>query len=214
MRKLHHHLLEINPFHHHKAPSKSISSKSTHYTSSSYPSESPTPTHVAPPPKLRFVIPLKLEPQELLPLTSSPNDPYVSTMDNWPSSPSKPSPPPRVTRSPPRFPHPPPGFEKLTTSQPLFVNINNNAPHLHNNAPPLENIQHPPPNLGNQDFPYPPNILDFVYPNDMPHLHNMFCQCCSTTRHEIQMLRNRVNYMFSYIRHHLGSSSNPPYFSH
>nr|GEW00621.1 hypothetical protein [Tanacetum cinerariifolium] len=34
------------------APSKSTSSKSTHYTSSSSPSESPTPTHVAPPPRL------------------------------------------------------------------------------------------------------------------------------------------------------------------
>nr|GEV58773.1 hypothetical protein [Tanacetum cinerariifolium] len=32
--------------------SKSTSSRSTHYTLSSYPSESPTPTHVAPPPKL------------------------------------------------------------------------------------------------------------------------------------------------------------------
>ncbi|GKD46646.1 hypothetical protein Tco_1271291 [Tanacetum coccineum] len=123
----------------------------------------------------------------LPPLTSSPNDPYVLTMDNWPSGPSKPSPPPRVTRPSPEFPHPPPGFEQLTT-QPLFVNINNNVPHLHNNAPPLETIQHPPPNLGNQDFPNPLNILDFVYPNDMPHLHNMFCQCCSTIRHEIQML--------------------------
>ncbi|GJT44942.1 hypothetical protein Tco_0953657 [Tanacetum coccineum] len=39
-----------------QAPSKSISSKSTHYTSSSSPRESPTPTHVAPPPKLRFVM--------------------------------------------------------------------------------------------------------------------------------------------------------------
>nr|GEX20445.1 RNA-directed DNA polymerase, eukaryota [Tanacetum cinerariifolium] len=48
-------------------PSKSISSKSTHYTSSSSPSESPTPTHVAPAPKLRFVISIKLEPQELPP---------------------------------------------------------------------------------------------------------------------------------------------------
>ncbi|GJR45444.1 hypothetical protein Tco_1313547 [Tanacetum coccineum] len=176
--------------------------------------ESPTPTHVAPPPKLRFVIPLKLEPQELSLLTSSPNDPYMSTMDNWPLGPSKPSLPPRVTRPLPGFLHPPSGFEQLTTSQPLFVNINNNAPHLHNNAPPLENIQLPPPNLGYQDFPNPPNILDFVHPNDMPHLHNMFCQCCSTTRHEIQTLRNSVNYMFSYIRHHLGSSSNPPYFPH
>ncbi|GJR21407.1 hypothetical protein Tco_0969934 [Tanacetum coccineum] len=80
-----------------QAPSKSISSKNTHYTSSSSPSESLTPTHVAPPPKLQFVIPLKLEPQELPPLTLSPNDPYVSTMDNWPPGPSKPSPPPRVT---------------------------------------------------------------------------------------------------------------------
>ncbi|GKB37681.1 hypothetical protein Tco_0882623 [Tanacetum coccineum] len=90
-----------------QAPSKSISSKSTHYTSSSSPSESPTPTHVAPPPKLRFVIPLKLKPQELAPLASSPNDPYVSTMDNWPLGPSKPSPPPGVTQPPSGFPHPP-----------------------------------------------------------------------------------------------------------
>ncbi|GKF43899.1 hypothetical protein Tco_0130451 [Tanacetum coccineum] len=45
-----------------QAPSKSISSKSTHYTSLSSPSESPTPTHVAPPPKLHFVILRKLEP--------------------------------------------------------------------------------------------------------------------------------------------------------
>ncbi|GJW63255.1 hypothetical protein Tco_0115139 [Tanacetum coccineum] len=99
-------------------------------------------------------------------------------MDNWPPGPSKPSPPPRVTRPPPGFPHPPSEFEQLTTSQPLFVNINKNAPHLHNNAPPLENIQHPPPNLENQDFPNPPNILDFVHPNDHAlTLHNMFCQC-------------------------------------
>ncbi|GKB01434.1 hypothetical protein Tco_0829478 [Tanacetum coccineum] len=197
-----------------QAPSKSISSKSTHYTSSSSPSESPTPTHVAPPPKLRFVIPLKLEPQELPPLASSLNDPYVSNMDNWPLGPSKTSPPLRVTRPPPGFPHPPLGFEQLTITQPLFVNINNNTPHLHNNAPPFENIQHLPLNLGNQDIPNPPNNLDFIHPNDTPHLHNMFCQCCSTTTHEIQMLRNRVNYMFSYIRHHLDSSLNPPYFPH
>ncbi|GKA60076.1 hypothetical protein Tco_0759389 [Tanacetum coccineum] len=196
-----------------QAPSKSISSKSTHYTSSSSPSESPTPTHVAPPPKLHFVIPIKLEPQELPPLKVSPNDPYVQTMDNWPSGSSNPSLPPRVSRPPPGFPNPPPGFEPLPSTQPLFVNINNNTPLLHNNAPPLENIHHPPPNLGNQDFPNPPNILDFIHPNDMPHLHNMFCQCCSTTRHEIQMLQNCVNYMFSYIRHHLGPSSHPPYFS-
>ncbi|GJW15001.1 hypothetical protein Tco_0019134 [Tanacetum coccineum] len=48
-----------------QAPSKFISSKSTHYTSASSPSESPIPTHVAPPPKLCFVIPIKQEPQEL-----------------------------------------------------------------------------------------------------------------------------------------------------
>ncbi|GJT17953.1 hypothetical protein Tco_0876659 [Tanacetum coccineum] len=163
-----------------QALSKSISSKSTHYTSSSSPGESLTPTHVAPPPKLRFVIPLKLEPQELPPLTS--------TMENWPPGPSNPSPPPRVSQPPFEFQNPPPGFEPLPSIQPLFVNINNNTPHLHNNALPLENIHHPPPNLGNQDFPNLPSILDFVHPNDMPHLHNMFCQCCSTIRHEIQML--------------------------
>nr|GEV09754.1 pentatricopeptide repeat (PPR) superfamily protein [Tanacetum cinerariifolium] len=76
-----------------QAPSKSISSKSTHYTSSSSPSESPTPTHVAPPPKLRFVILIKQELQELSPLQISPNDPYAQTMDNWPSDLSNPSPP-------------------------------------------------------------------------------------------------------------------------
>ncbi|GJW66252.1 hypothetical protein Tco_0120676 [Tanacetum coccineum] len=79
-----------------QAPSKSISSKSIHYTSSSSPSESPTPTHVAP--------------QELPPLQVSPNDPYVQTMDNWPPGPSNPSPPPRVSRPPPGFPNPPPRF--------------------------------------------------------------------------------------------------------
>ncbi|GJY73309.1 hypothetical protein Tco_0477740 [Tanacetum coccineum] len=157
------------------------------------------------------------EPQELLPPQISPNDPYAQTMDNWPPDPYNPSPPLRVSRPPPGFPNLPPEFEPLPSTQPLFVNINNNINKthiLHNNAPPLENIHHPPPNLRNQDFPNPPNILDFVHPNDMPHLHNMFCQCCSTTRHEIQMLQNRVNYMFSYIRHHLGSSSHPPYFLH
>ncbi|GJU48282.1 hypothetical protein Tco_1217837 [Tanacetum coccineum] len=88
-----------------QAPSKSISSKSTHYTSSSSPSESPTPTHVASPPKLYFVIPIKLEPQELPPFQVSPNDPYVQTRDNWPPGPSNPSPPPRVSRPPPQKGH-------------------------------------------------------------------------------------------------------------
>ncbi|GKB88124.1 hypothetical protein Tco_0960396 [Tanacetum coccineum] len=197
-----------------QALSKSISSKSVHYTSSSSPSESPTPTDVAPPPKLHFIILIKQEPQELPPLHMSPNNPYVLTMDNWPPSPCNPSPPLRVSRPPLGFPNPPPRFELLPSTQPMFVNINNNTPHLHNNAPLLETIHHPPPNLGNQDFPNPLKILNFVHPNDMPHLHNTFCQCCSTTRHEIKMLQNRVNYMFSYIRHHLGPSSNPPYFPH
>ncbi|GKE14456.1 hypothetical protein Tco_1422033, partial [Tanacetum coccineum] len=89
-----------------QAPSKSISSKSTHYTSSSSPSESLTPTHVAPPPKLHFVISIKLEPQELPPPQMSPNDPYAQAMDNWPPGPSNPSPPPRVSRPPPGFPNP------------------------------------------------------------------------------------------------------------
>ncbi|GJR10966.1 hypothetical protein Tco_0793618 [Tanacetum coccineum] len=166
------------------APSKSTSSRSTHYTSSPSPCESPTLTHVAPPPKLRFVIPMKQEPQELPPLQISSNEPYVATMDNWPPGPSNPSPPPRVSQPPPGFPHPPPGFEQHLPPQPLFVNINNNAPQLEN----TQNLQ---PNLGSQDFSNPPNnILDFVHPNDMPHLHNMFYQCYSTTRHEIQMLQN------------------------
>ncbi|GJY60591.1 hypothetical protein Tco_0461248 [Tanacetum coccineum] len=99
-----------------QASSKSISSKSTHYTSSLSPSESPTPTHIAPPPKLRFVILIKLEPQELPPPQMSPNDPYAQTMDNWPPGPSNPSPPPRVSRPPPGFPNLPPGFEPLPST--------------------------------------------------------------------------------------------------
>ncbi|GJU20671.1 hypothetical protein Tco_1422583 [Tanacetum coccineum] len=91
-------------------------------------------------------------------------------MDNWPPGPSNPSPPLCVSRPPPDFPNPPPGFEPLPSTQPLFANINNNTPLLHNNASPLDNIHHSSPNLGNQDFPNPPNILDFVHPNDMPHL--------------------------------------------
>ncbi|GJS17457.1 hypothetical protein Tco_0411929 [Tanacetum coccineum] len=63
------------------APSKSISSMSTHYTSSSSPSESPTLTHVAPISKLQFVITMKQEPQELPPQTLL-NNPYVSTVNN------------------------------------------------------------------------------------------------------------------------------------
>ncbi|GKC62450.1 hypothetical protein Tco_1095048 [Tanacetum coccineum] len=97
-----------------QAPSKPISSKGTHYTSSSSP--------------------------KLPPLASSPNNLYVSNTGTWPPVPSNPSPPPRVTRPPPRFLHPLLGFEQLTTTQPLFVNIDNNTPHIHNNAPPLENI--------------------------------------------------------------------------
>ncbi|GJU99064.1 hypothetical protein Tco_1328335 [Tanacetum coccineum] len=91
-----------------QASSKSISSKSTHYTSSSSPSESPTPTHVVPPPKLYFVISIKLEPQELPPPQMSPNDPYAQTMDNWLPGPSNPSSPPRISRPPPDFLNPPP----------------------------------------------------------------------------------------------------------
>nr|GFC05441.1 hypothetical protein [Tanacetum cinerariifolium] len=80
-----------------QAPSKSISSKSTHYTSTSSPCESPIPTHVAPPPKLCFVIPIKQEPQELPLLQISPNDPYAQIMDKWPPGPFNPSPPLRVS---------------------------------------------------------------------------------------------------------------------
>nr|GEZ09263.1 hypothetical protein [Tanacetum cinerariifolium] len=132
-----------------QAPSKSISSKSTHYTPSSSPSESPTPTHIVPPPKLHIAILIKIEPQKLPSPQILPNDPYFQTMENWPSSPSNPSPSPRVSRPPLGFPNPPPGFEPLPSTQPLFVNINNNTPLLHKNAPPPENLLHPPPNLGN-----------------------------------------------------------------
>ncbi|GJY58319.1 hypothetical protein Tco_0458211 [Tanacetum coccineum] len=103
-----------------QAPSKSISSKSTHYTSSSSLSDSPTPTHVAPPPKLHFVIPIKQETQELPPLQILLNDPYAQTMDNWPPGPSNPSLPLRVTRPHPSFLNPPPGFEQLPLTQPFL----------------------------------------------------------------------------------------------
>nr|GFA22961.1 hypothetical protein [Tanacetum cinerariifolium] len=92
-------------------------------------------------------------------LPMSPNNPYVETMDNWPSGPSNPSPPLRVSRPPLGFLNLPPRFEPLPSTQPLFVNVNNNTPLFHNNAPPLENIHHLPPNLGNQDFPNPLNIF-------------------------------------------------------
>nr|GEY29996.1 putative reverse transcriptase, RNA-dependent DNA polymerase, Gag-polypeptide of LTR copia-type [Tanacetum cinerariifolium] len=105
-----------------QALSKSISSKSTHYTSSLSPSESPTPTHIAPPPKHRFVIPIKLEPQELPPHQISPNDPYAQTMDNWLPSPSNPSPSPRVSRPPPGFLNPPPEFKHCHQPNICFLN--------------------------------------------------------------------------------------------
>ncbi|GKC23081.1 hypothetical protein Tco_1025231 [Tanacetum coccineum] len=123
---------------------------------------------------LEFYDELSDKPQELPPPQMSPNDPYAQTMDNWPPGPSNPSSPRRVSRPPLGFPNPPPGFEPLPSAQPLFVNINNNIPLLHNNALPLENIHYQPPNLRNQDFPNPLNILDFVHPNDMPHLTTCF----------------------------------------
>ncbi|GJW39555.1 hypothetical protein Tco_0065400 [Tanacetum coccineum] len=97
MRKHLHLLLERNPFHHHKLHQNPSLAKSTHYTSSSSPSESLTLTHVAPPPKLCFVIPIKLEPQEHPPPQMSPNDSFAQTIDNWPPGLSNPSPPPRVS---------------------------------------------------------------------------------------------------------------------
>ncbi|GJZ18617.1 hypothetical protein Tco_0554740 [Tanacetum coccineum] len=182
-----------------QAHSKSTSSGSTSYNTSSSQTISPSPTQVASPPKLRVIIPMKLEPQELLTQQTPPHNPHVLNMDNWPPGSLHPSPPPR-------FKHPPPGFEHLLPPQTLFVNINNNAPQQ-------EHLPNLPPNLGNQQLPNPHNnILDFVNPNDLPHHHNMFCQSCNTTRHEIHMLMEHVNYMFSYIRHHLGSSCNPLYF--
>ncbi|GJV41198.1 hypothetical protein Tco_1419638 [Tanacetum coccineum] len=109
-----------------------------------------------------------LELEELPPETLSLNDPHVTTMNNWPPGPSNLSPPARVSRPPPRFPQPQLGFEHPQPSQPLFININNNAPQL-------ENTQNLPLNLGNQDSPNPPNnILDFIHANGMPYLHNMF----------------------------------------
>ncbi|GJY33621.1 hypothetical protein Tco_0418090 [Tanacetum coccineum] len=118
------------------APSKSTSSRSTYQTTSSSPSKSPTPTHVAPPPKLPVVIPMKLEPQEFPSQQTPPHNTHVSTVDNWPPGPLNQSPPPCFSHLPPGFEHPPP-------PQPLFVNINNNIPQL-------ENIQQLLLNLGNQ----------------------------------------------------------------
>nr|GEV32945.1 hypothetical protein [Tanacetum cinerariifolium] len=99
-----------------QAPSKSISSKYTHYTPLSSPSESPTPTPIAPPPKLYFVIPIRLESQKLPSPQISPNDPYAQTIDNLPPGPTNPTSPPRVSRPPPGFPNPPPGFELLLST--------------------------------------------------------------------------------------------------
>ncbi|GKF36236.1 hypothetical protein Tco_0112994 [Tanacetum coccineum] len=180
---------------------KSTSSRSNYQTVSFSPGESPTPTHVALPPKLRVIITLKLEPQSFPPQQTPPHSSHISNTDNWPSSSSNMSPPPRFAHPPLRFKHPP-------SPQPLFVNIKNNAPQQ-------EHLPNLPPNLGNQQLPNPHNnILDFVNPNDLPYLRNMFCQCCNTTRHEIHMLRERVKYMFFHIRHYFGFSSNPPYFPH
>ncbi|GJU53650.1 hypothetical protein Tco_1227364 [Tanacetum coccineum] len=50
-----------------QAPSKSTSSRSNYQTVSFSPGESPTPTHVALPPKLRVIVTLKLEPQSFPP---------------------------------------------------------------------------------------------------------------------------------------------------
>nr|GEX70439.1 hypothetical protein [Tanacetum cinerariifolium] len=66
-------------------PSKSTSSRSTYQIISFSPSESPTPTHVAPPLKLRIIIPMKIEPQEIPSQQTPPLNPHVLTMDNWPS---------------------------------------------------------------------------------------------------------------------------------
>ncbi|GJS12624.1 putative reverse transcriptase domain-containing protein [Tanacetum coccineum] len=111
-----------------QAPSKSIFRKSTHYTSLLSPSKSLTPTHVAPPPILRFVIPIKLEPQELPPPQISPNDPYAQTMDNWPPGPSNSSPPPRVSR-------PPPGFSIIMENVNLDDEVPVVKPNQHNDVP-------------------------------------------------------------------------------
>ncbi|GJY77088.1 hypothetical protein Tco_0482204 [Tanacetum coccineum] len=115
------------------APSKSTSSRSTYQTTSSSPSDSLIPIHVALQLKLRFVIRMKLEPQELPLQQTPPHDTRVTTVDNWPSGPLNPSPPPRVSHppsgfehpSPPYFSHPPLEFEHPPPPQPLFVNINN-----------------------------------------------------------------------------------------
>ncbi|GJS48894.1 hypothetical protein Tco_0599015 [Tanacetum coccineum] len=107
-------------------------------------------THVAPPPKLRIVIPIKLEPQELPPPQISPNDPYAQNMDNWPPDPSNPALSLRVSRPPPSFPNPPPEFEPLPSTQPLFVNINNNTPLLTTMHLYLKTFTIPPTKFGNQ----------------------------------------------------------------
>ncbi|GJX43749.1 hypothetical protein Tco_0260425 [Tanacetum coccineum] len=100
-----------------QASSKSTSRSSTYQTISSSLSESPAPTHVAPLPKLRIIIPMNLEPQKLPLQQTPPNNSHVSNMDNWPPGPINLSPPPRFPHSPLGFEHPPPPLA-------LFVNIN------------------------------------------------------------------------------------------
>ncbi|GJT01864.1 hypothetical protein Tco_0823033 [Tanacetum coccineum] len=91
------------------APSTSTSGRSTYQTISFSPSESPTPTHVTPAPKLRFVITMKLEPQELPSQQTPPHKSHVLIVDNWPPGLSNPSPPPLLSHPPPGFKHPPLG---------------------------------------------------------------------------------------------------------
>ncbi|GKA39981.1 hypothetical protein Tco_0732574 [Tanacetum coccineum] len=64
-----------------QAPSKSISSKSTHYTSSSSPNESSTPTHVAPPPKLRPYTPTMVTTPAVPATENSPEIPEKTSVE-------------------------------------------------------------------------------------------------------------------------------------
>ncbi|GKE60241.1 hypothetical protein Tco_1510608 [Tanacetum coccineum] len=100
-----------------QAPSKSTSSRSTSYNTSSLHTLSPSPTQVAPPPKLRIIIPMKIETKELPQENSPPPNPHVSNMEDLP---------PRFAQPLPEFEHPlPPQPHNLPP--PLFVNINNNV---------------------------------------------------------------------------------------
>lgn len=55
----------------------------------------------------------------------------------------------------------------------------------------------------------PPFPKEFLNPLDYVHMHGATCLCCINTRNEIQALHEELNFMFSYIKQHITTSSAP-----